>query len=40
MATEHEKHTPLEQFEIIPFISLKTENLDLSITNSTMMSRI
>ena len=36
MATEHEKHSPLEQFEIIPFISLKTENLDLSITNSTI----
>ena len=34
-ATSHE-HSPLEQFEITPYISFKTGNIDLSITNSSV----
>ena len=36
MATSGEKHSPLEQFEIIPFLNFKTENFDLSVTNSSI----
>ena len=35
MTAAGEKHSPLEQFEIIPFLNLKTANLDLSFTNSS-----
>ena len=35
MAATGEKHSPLEQFEIIPFFNLKAANLDLSFTNSS-----
>ena len=36
MASSGEKHSPLEQFEIIPFLNFKTENFDLSVTNSSI----
>tara|TARA_Y100001970_G_C13923004_1_gene694389 strand:- start:72 stop:815 length:744 start_codon:yes stop_codon:yes gene_type:complete len=36
MASSGEKHSPLEQFEIIPYIDLKSSNgIDLSFTNSS-----
>ena len=36
MASSGEKHSPLEQFEIIPFIDLKSSNgVDISFTNSS-----
>ena len=35
MATSGEKHSPLEQFEIIPIIDIKTGIIDLSFTNSS-----
>ena len=35
MATTGEKHSPLEQFEIIPYFHIKTGNIDLSFTNSS-----
>ncbi len=37
MASTGEKHSPLEQFEIIPYIHIKTGGLDLSFTNSALM---
>ena len=37
MASTGEKHSPLEQFEIIPYMHIKTGNLDLSFTNSALM---
>ena len=36
MAAASEKHSPLEQFEIIPYLHIKTGNLDLSFTNSSV----
>ena len=36
MSTSGEKHSPLEQFEIIPIIDIKTGNIDLSFTNSSV----
>ena len=36
MAAASEKHSPLEQFEIIPYLHIKTSNLDLSFTNSSV----
>ena len=36
MAATGEKHSPLEQFEIIPYLHIKTGNLDLSFTNSSV----
>tara|TARA_Y100000741_G_scaffold186458_1_gene141799 strand:- start:95 stop:838 length:744 start_codon:yes stop_codon:yes gene_type:complete len=36
MASSGEKHSPLEQFEIIPFFNLKSSNgFDISFTNSS-----
>ena len=35
MAASGEKHSPLEQFEIISFLDLKTANINLSFTNSS-----
>ena len=35
MASTGEKHSPLEQFEIIPYWHIKINNLDLSFTNSS-----
>ena len=36
MSSSTEKHSPLEQFEIIPFINIKSGNIDLSFTNSSI----
>ena len=36
MSTTNEKHSPLEQFEIIPYLQFKTVHLDLSFTNSSL----
>ncbi len=36
MATSGEKHSPLEQFEIIPILNIKSGNIDLSFTNSSV----
>ena len=36
MSASGEKHSPLEQFEIIPLIDIKSGNIDLSITNSSL----
>ena len=36
MASSGEKHSPLEQFEIIPYLHIKSGNLDLSFTNSSL----
>ena len=36
MAAKGEKHSPLEQFEVVPFVELKTQNIDLSFTNSSL----
>jgi len=36
MASTGEKHSPLEQFEIIPYWQIKINNLDLSFTNSSV----
>jgi len=36
MAASGEKHSPLEQFEIVPYINIKTNNFDLSFTNSSL----
>ena len=37
MASSGEKHSPLEQFEIIPYLHIKTGHLDLSFTNSSLV---
>ena len=37
MAAAGEKHSPLEQFEIIPYMYIKTGDLDFSFTNSALM---
>ena len=36
MSASGEKHSPLEQFEIIPFIQIKPGSVDLSFTNSSL----
>ena len=36
MAAAGEKHSPLEQFEIVPYLNIKTSNVDLSFTNSSL----
>ena len=36
MTTSSQKHSPLEQFEIVPFIEIKSNNIDLSVTNSSI----
>ena len=36
MAATGEKHSPLEQFEITPFVHLKTGSVDLAFTNSSL----
>ena len=37
MTATDEKHSPLEQFEIIPYLHIETGNLNLSFTNSSVM---
>ena len=36
MASSGEKHSPLEQFEIVPIVNLKSGEIDLSFTNSSI----
>ena len=36
MSTSGEKHSPLEQFEIVPILDIKSGNIDLSFTNSSV----
>jgi hypothetical protein len=36
MAASGEKHSPLEQFEIIPFVHMKAGDVDLFFTNSSL----
>jgi len=36
MSASNQKHSPLEQFEITPYLEFKTGNIDLSITNSSL----
>ena len=36
MSATGEKHSPLEQFEITPFIHFKTGSIDLAFTNSSL----
>ena len=36
MSVSGEKHSPLEQFEIIPFVQIKSGGVDLSFTNSSL----
>ena len=36
MSVSSEKHSPLEQFEISPFVHLKVGSIDLSFTNSSL----
>ena len=36
MASAGEKHSPLEQFEIIPIVEINTGGFNLSVTNSTL----
>ena len=36
MTTSSQKHSPLEQFEIVPFVEIKSNNIDLSVTNSSV----
>ena len=36
MSSSGEKHSPLEQFEITPFIHFKTGSVDLAFTNSSL----
>ena len=36
MTTSSQKHSPLEQFEIVPFVAIKSNNIDLSVTNSSV----
>ena len=36
MSASAEKHSPLEQFEFIPIMQIKTGDLDFSFTNSSV----
>ena len=36
MAAKGEKHSPLEQFEIIPYSNTKIGGYDISFTNSSL----
>ena len=36
MSASGEKHSPLEQFEITPYVHLKAGNVDLAFTNSSL----
>ena len=36
MSAKGEKHSPLEQFEIIPYLNIKNGNFDFSFTNSSL----
>ena len=36
MATKGEKHSPLEQFEIVPYTHTQVGEYDISFTNSSL----
>ena len=36
MAESSHKHSPLEQFEIIPYLNIKSGHIDISFTNSSL----
>ena len=36
MASSGEKHSPLEQFEIVPYLNIDPNGIDLSFTNSSL----
>ena len=38
MAAKGEKHSPLEQFEIIPFSNTEIGGYDISFTNSSLIN--
>ena len=37
MATKGEKHSPLEQFEIVPYTHTEIAGYDISFTNSSVL---
>ena len=36
MASSGEKHSPLEQFEIVPYFHIDSKGLDISFTNISL----
>ena len=40
MASSGEKHSPLEQFEIVPYIHIDSKGFDISFTNSSLAMTI
>ena len=40
MSSSGEKHSPLEQFEIIPYIHIDSKGIDISFTNSSLAMTI
>ena len=40
MSPSGEKHSPLEQFEIVPYIRIDSKSIDISFTNSSLAMTI
>lgn len=40
MSSSGEKHSPLEQFEIVPYVHINSNGIDLSFTNSSLSMTI
>ena len=40
MSSSGEKHSPLEQFEIVPYVHIDSKGIDLSFTNSPLSMTI
>ena len=40
MSSSGEKHSPLEQFEIVPYVNIESKGIDLSFTNSSLSMTI
>ena len=40
MASSGEKHSPLEQFEIVPYFHIDSKGIDISFTNSSLAMTI
>ena len=40
MAAKNEKHSPLEQFEIVPYFHIDSKGIDISFTNSSLAMTI
>ena len=40
MSSSGEKHSPLEQFEIVPYVHIESKGIDLSFTNSSLSMTI